>query len=113
MSVRFQSCARTCTYQSPVSVCTFSELCADVYSSWLCVSELCADVYRRQSAESQSMADEMISLMIGGVGCSVAARTHTLEITSTLAGVTLKVHGQRDCSLSHGAPACCRTACGD
>ena len=68
----------------------------------VCASELCADVYRRQSAESQSMADEMISLMIGGVGCSVAARTHTLEITSTLAGVTLKVHGQRDCSLSHG-----------
>ena len=53
--------------------------------------ELCADVYRRQSAESQSMADEMISLMIGGVGCSAAVRTHTMEFTATLAGVTLKV----------------------
>ena len=66
-----------------MSVCVL--LCLSVFT------ELCADVYRRQSAESQGTADEMISLMIGGVGCSAAVRTHTMEFTATLAGVTLKV----------------------
>ncbi|XP_043195691.1 vacuolar protein sorting-associated protein 13-like [Amphibalanus amphitrite] len=60
------------------------------------ILELCADVYRRQSADDQSMADEMISLTIGGVGCSVAVRTNTMEVTATLAGVTLKNHEFQD-----------------
>ena len=57
--------------------------------------ELCADVYRWQSGESQSTADEMISLTIGGVGCQAAVRTHTMELSATLAGITLKVSVRR------------------
>ncbi|XP_037079411.1 vacuolar protein sorting-associated protein 13-like [Pollicipes pollicipes] len=60
------------------------------------IQELCTDVYRRQSAPDKAADEQMISLVIGGVGCSVAARTHTLEVTSTLAGVTLKSHEFRD-----------------
>ena len=93
-----------CTRVRSVFLITLSacalELCANIYClQWhFCntvfssrPAELCADVYRRQSAENQSMADEMISLTIGGVGCAVAVRSHTMEVTATLAGVTLKV----------------------